>query len=152
MARTVLFVCVENACRSLMAEAMFNAQAPDGWRAISAGTEPAKAPNPRTAGMLREVGLEIPAHAPQLLTGEMLRGSDRQITMGCLDRASCPARLRDLDPTDWGLPDPAGLDDEGFRRVRDELADRVRRLAKELRDGSPSRPRAVSVHPPGRDA
>ena len=62
--RTVLFVCVENAARSLMAEAMFNANPPAGWRATSAGTQPAAAPNPRTGPMLREVGLELPPHPP----------------------------------------------------------------------------------------
>src|SRR5215469_3422971 len=56
LTRTVLFVCVENAARSLMAEAFFNADPPEGWRAISAGTEPAPRPNGRTGPMLREVG------------------------------------------------------------------------------------------------
>ncbi|EQD31231.1 Protein-tyrosine phosphatase, low molecular weight, partial [mine drainage metagenome] len=53
--RTVLFVCVENACRSLMAEAFFGREAPKGWSGHSAGTEPAPCPNPRTAPMLKEV-------------------------------------------------------------------------------------------------
>lgn len=135
MVRTVLFVCVENACRSLMAEAMFNARAPQGWSAVSAGTEPGADANPRTGPMLKEVGLELPPHPPQRLTDEMLRRSDVRITMGCLDRASCPANLKHLDPTDWAMPDPARLDDEGFRRVRDDLAERVRRLLLELSSG-----------------
>lgn len=138
-ARTVLFVCVENACRSLMAEAMFNAIAPPGWMATSAGTAPARAPNPRTGAMLEEIGLSIPTHSPQSLTSERMVDASVRITMGCLDDASCPARLKSLGVVDWGLPDPAKLDDAGFRRVRDELQARVAALARELRS-APSRP------------
>jgi len=130
--RRVLFVCVENACRSLMAEAVFNARAPRGWRAVSAGTEPARAPNPRTAAMLREIGLALPEHLPQGLTSELLDAATVRITMGCLDHQSCPARLRDGPLTDWALPDPAALDDDGFRRVRDEIVRRVAALRDEL--------------------
>src|SRR5579864_7866390 len=130
--RTVLFICVENACRSLMAEAMFNAIAPIGWHATSAGTSPARASNPRTTAMLREIGLSLPAHPPQPLSTEMMVGASERITMGCLDDASCPARLKSLRVADWGLPDPAALDDAGFRRVRDELRARVSTLASEL--------------------
>lgn len=132
VARTVLFICVENAARSLMAEAMFNASPPDGWRAASAGTLPASSPNPRTGPMLREIGLELPAHPPQPLTNEMMTEAAVRVTMGCLDSASCPARLKTLELIDWGLPDPGKLDDAGFRRVRDELKERVDRLRREL--------------------
>jgi arsenate reductase len=130
--KVVLFVCVENACRSLMAEAIFNAAPPSGWRAISAGTAPARAPNPRTAGMLREIGLSLPEHAPQPLTTDVIDGSGVRVTMGCLDHQSCPARLRTAALADWGLPDPASLDDAGFRAVRDEIRRRVRALCSEL--------------------
>ena len=130
--RTVLFVCVENACRSLMAEAMFNGNPAPGWRATSAGTEPTAAPNPRTAGMLHEIGLELPPHPPQLLTDEMLATSRVTVTMGCLDRASCPAKLKVIEVRDWALPDPAKLDDAGFRQVRRDLQARVEGLRREL--------------------
>ncbi len=131
--QTVLFVCVENACRSLMAEAMFNRDAPAGWHAVSAGTSPAQAPNPRTAPMLREIGLDLPSHTPQLLTPAMIEGSKIRVTMGCLDDAACPARLKELEYRDWGLPDPAKLDDAGFRQVRDKLRQQVEGLAREIR-------------------
>ena len=130
--RTVLFVCVENAARSLMAEAMFNANPPAGWRATSAGTQPAAAPNPRTGPMLREIGLELPPHPPQLLTDERMDGSPTVVTMGCLDNESCPARLKTIEVRDWALPDPASLDDDGFRHVRDDLRTRVEGLRREL--------------------
>lgn len=130
--RTVLFVCVENASRSLMAEAMFNSNRLPGWQAISAGTEPATTPNPRTQEMLREIGLELPRHPPQLLTDEMMATSRVTVTMGCLDSESCPAKLKVIEVRDWALPDPARLDDAGFRQVRDDLRTRVEGLRREL--------------------
>jgi arsenate reductase len=130
--RWVLFVCVENSCRSLMAEAMFNAGPPSGWRSTSAGTRPAARVNPRTASMLREVGLELPPHPPQLLTPALLDRARRTVTMGCLSDASCPARLTATAPTDWALADPTTLDDEGFRLVRRELTRLVADLQTEL--------------------
>ena len=130
--KTVLFICVENACRSLMAEAMFNWNPTNGWRAISAGTQPATAPNPRTEGMLHEIGLELPSHPPQLLTDEMMATSNVIVTMGCLDSASCPAKLKVIEVRDWALPDPSTLDDVGFRQVRRELQARVEGLRREL--------------------
>lgn len=133
--RTVLFVCVENAGRSLMAEAFFNACAPAGWRATSAGTEPARTADPRTAPMLREVGADLPTHPPRRLTNDEIESAALRITMGCLDRASCPARLQARPVVDWALPDPARLDDEGFRRVRDDIRERVASLVRELSRG-----------------
>ncbi len=130
--RTALFICVENACRSLIAEAIFNADPPPGWVAISAGTRPAREANPRTGPMLREVGLNLPHHPPQLLTAEMIDRARVRVTMGCLDDASCPARLKTMELRDWSLPDPATLNDEGFRQVRDRIQQLVRSLRAEL--------------------
>lgn len=144
--RIVLFVCVENAGRSRMAEAIFNADAPAGWRAVSAGTRPAPAPHPRTAPMLKEIGLEMPRHPPRLLTPRMIEESEIRVTMGCLDEAACPARLKELEYRDWGLPDPARLDDAGFRAVRDTIRGLVTELIRELR--SDGKPRAPGPVPP----
>ncbi len=130
--RTVLFICIENAARSLMAEATFNANPPPGWKAVSAGTRPSNAPNPRTGPMLQEVGLELPAHPPQPLTEETMQNARIRVTMGCLDDASCPARLKSMELRDWALPDPTRLDDAGFREVRSQIADKVRRLKLEI--------------------
>ena len=130
--KLVLFICVGNSGRSLMAEAMFNAHPPEGWSAISAGTSPASAVNPRTAPMLREIGMDLPSHPPQLLTPEMMEKARVRVTMGCLDDASCPARLKTLELRDWALPDPARQDDAGFRAVRDQLAHLVAALRAEL--------------------
>ena len=130
--RVVLFICIENAGRSLMAEAMFNAHPAPGWTATSAGTRPAGVPNPRTEAMLAEIGLRLPPHPPQLLTNDAMDRAGVRVTMGCLDDASCPAHLRGLELRDWALPDPAKLDDRGFRQVRDQLAGLVRGLRTEL--------------------
>jgi len=130
--RTVLFICVENACRSLLAEAMFNANPPTGWTAVSAGTSPAVAPNARTASMLEELGLHLPEHPPQLLTREMMDAARVRVTMGCLDDASCPAHLKGLELRDWALPDPSKLDDAAFRQIRDRIASLVKGLRSEL--------------------
>ncbi|MFZ0891352.1 MAG: low molecular weight phosphatase family protein [Thermoplasmata archaeon] len=129
--QTVLFVCVENACRSLMAEAIFNAKAPTGWRAISAGTRPASAPNARTAPMLDEIGLRLPRHPPQLLTPDLLHSARICVTMGCLDDASCPSFLRTVEVRDWNLSNPSNLDDSGFRGVRDRLVALIEALLRE---------------------
>ncbi len=127
--RVVLFVCVENAGRSLMAEAIFNANPVPGWKAESAGTAPALTANPRTGPMLAEIGVSLPGHPPRLLSPELIDRARVRITMGCLDHASCPARLKSMELRDWALDDPARLDDAGFRRVRD----RIRSLVGELR-------------------
>jgi arsenate reductase (thioredoxin) len=130
--KVVLFVCVENSGRSLMAEAMFNGNPAPGWTARSAGTRPATTANPRTGPMLREIGLELPGHAPQLLTPETMDRARVRVTMGCLDDESCPARLKEIELRDWALPDPAKLDDAGFREVRDRIAVKVKGLRTEL--------------------
>jgi arsenate reductase (thioredoxin) len=130
--KIVLFVCVENAGRSLMAEAIFNSNPPPGWRALSGGTRPAQRANPRTEMVLAEIGLEVPKHPPQLATPEMIEQAKVRITMGCLDDAECPANLKTLKMVDWALPDPSTLDDGGVRNVRNQIQDRVRGLRTEL--------------------
>ncbi len=82
--------------------------------------------------MLAEIAVSLPTHSPQTLTEGMMAEARVRVTMGCLDDASCPARLKDLELRDWNLPDPARLDDTGFRHVRDEIRDRVERLRREL--------------------
>lgn len=145
--RQVLFICVENAGRSLMAEAIFNADPPPGWVATSAGTRPAAAPNPRTGPLLEEIDLRLPEHAPQMLTQEMMEEAGIRVTLGCLDDASCPARLKSLTVRDWGLEDPAHLDDDGFRRIRGKLVDLILGLRTEI-VASDRRPTDQVPNPP----
>jgi len=93
--KLVLFVCVENTFRSVLSEAIFNAQAPDGWRAESAGVQPAAAINPDVAGLLQEIGIHLGPKAPRTVTPELIPQAQRVITFGCLDQ--CP-RERGASP------------------------------------------------------
>ncbi|RJO61179.1 MAG: arsenate reductase ArsC [Dehalococcoidia bacterium] len=128
--KTVLFVCVHNSSRSQMAEAFFNRLAGGKARAMSAGTQPSEAVNPVVARAMLEAGLDISRNKPKLLTSEMLDKADRVITMGCLDSASCPARL--VTAEDWGLPDPEGKTLAEVIKIRDKIERRVAELLEGL--------------------
>lgn len=126
----ILFVCVENSCRSQMAEAILNKLAEDRGmtiRAMSAGTNPATQVNPLAIQVLREMGIDATHQKPKLLTQEMLKKADRVITMGCLAKDVCPAIF--LPKTeDWGMEDPSGKPIEKFREVRDMIKGKVEEL------------------------
>jgi arsenate reductase (thioredoxin) len=124
----ILFVCVHNAGRSVMAEAFFNALADGRGEAQSAGTIPGEAPHPEVVDAMREVGIDVARHRGRLLTDEMVRSADRVITMGCaVDEGVCPAILY-ADVEDWGLLDPNGQSPERVREIRDEIRRRVSAL------------------------
>jgi len=124
--KTVLFVCVGNAGRSQMAEAFFNQAAGGKARAMSAGTKPASAVDPKTIEVMREVGIDISAARPKSLTMEMLDQAERVVTMGCGVEGVCPASF--VETEDWQLEDPNGKSIEDVRRIRDEIKVRVLRL------------------------
>lgn len=126
---TVLFVCVENAGRSLMAEAFMRRYAPH-VRVASAGTQPAGRPNETVVLAMKEVGIDI-TKRPEALTGEMVRGYSRVVNMGCMDREACPALFAD-EVDDWGIPDPKGKSMEEVRRIRDMIEQKVSALAERL--------------------
>ena len=127
--KTVLFVCVGNAGRSQMAEAFFNHLANGKARAISAGTKPASAVDPKTIEVMREVGIDISAARPKALTMEMLDQADRVVTMGCGVEGVCPASF--VETEDWQLEDPKGKPLEEVRRIRDEIRAKVLKLLEE---------------------
>jgi len=124
--RMVLFVCVGNAGRSQMAEAFFNQAASGKAMALSAGTKPASAVDPRTIEVMREVGIDISRNKPKALTMEMMDQADRVVTMGCGVEGVCPASF--VQTEDWQLEDPKGQPIEEVRRIRDEIRARVLRL------------------------
>jgi arsenate reductase len=128
-----MFVCVHNAGRSQMAEALFNHRSPGAARAVSAGTQPGSQINPAVAEALREVGVDPSGLSPKLLTPELIRHSDRVITMGCGVSESCPALLHG-PMEDWGLDDPAGQPLETVRRIRDQVTAKVDALLREIRE------------------
>lgn len=125
----VLFVCVENANRSQMAEAFARLHGGARVEAHSAGSRPSGVINPKAVRFMAELGYDLSVHGSKSL--EEIEGIDFDavITMGCGD--SCPwvpAKRRE----DWALPDPKHMDDEAYRTVRDDISARVQRLLAEL--------------------
>src|SRR5437667_8544020 len=112
---TVLFVCVENTFRSVLSEALFNAIAPSGWRAESAGVQAATEINPVVPPLLREIGIELGPKKPRTVTPQMIAGATRVVTFGCLDR--CPLGAREK-AEDWPLPGAPGQTMEARRSIR----------------------------------
>jgi arsenate reductase (thioredoxin) len=125
----VLFVCVHNAGRSQMAAALLDHLAAGRVTVRSAGSEPADQINPRVVAAMEELGLDVSREQPKPLTGDAVRAADVVITMGCGD--ACPI-YPGKRYEDWELDDPAEADLDGVRRIRDDIADRVRRLVDEL--------------------
>ena len=125
----VLFVCTHNAGRSQMAAAMLDQQAAGRARATSAGSQPADQLNPAVVAAMAEIGLDISAEFPKLLTNDKVQAADVVITMGCGDACPIYPGKRYLD---WDLADPAGLDLPAVRPIRDDIEQRVRALVAEL--------------------
>ncbi len=124
--QTLVFACVYNAGRSQMAAAFFNELAnPQKARAISAGTEPGPHVHPEVLEVMREMGLDLSAAQPQLLTENLARGASLLVTMGCGEKCPYVAGLR---RDDWPLRDPKGLPINEVRKVRDEVKRRVLEL------------------------
>ncbi len=126
--KRVLFVCVENANRSQMAEAFAHIHGGDRVEALSAGSRPSGVINPKAIRFMSELGYDLSTHVSKSLdeiTGEF----DAVITMGCGDNCPwVPAGRRE----DWALPDPKHMDDDAYRAVRDEISARVAALLVQL--------------------
>lgn len=127
----IIFVCVENAGRSQMAEAFFRKYAPDRFQTSSAGTKPSQKVNPVVSQVMREVGIDLTGRQPKLLSADMLEYSNVTVNMGCMDHESCPA-LFVKDVLDWNISDPKGRSIEEVRRIRDEIETKVKELVKSL--------------------
>ncbi len=113
-----------------MAEAFFNKMTNGKALAISAGTRPAARVNPTVLTAMREIGIDISNHKPQLLTPEILESADRVITMGCSVAEVCPAGF--FTGEDWKLEDPEGQPIEKVRKIRDEIKNRVEVLIQAM--------------------
>ncbi|BBZ51328.1 hypothetical protein MHEI_30450 [Mycobacterium heidelbergense] len=124
-----MFVCVHNAGRSQMAAALLSHKAGGRIEVRSAGTEPADQINPVVVAALAELGVDITAATPKVLTGVAVQASDVVITMGCGD--ACPY-FPGVSYRDWKLPDPAGQPLPTVRAIRDDIAARVESLIAEL--------------------
>jgi arsenate reductase len=115
----LLFVCVENSCRSQMAEGFAHALGQGRVTAFSAGSRPSGQLDVRAVRFMREQGIDLSAQRSKGLDELPPGGWDTVVTMGCGDACPhLPARRR----LDWDLPDPKHLDDDGFRTVRDRIA------------------------------
>ncbi|MFG2963324.1 MULTISPECIES: arsenate reductase ArsC [unclassified Streptomyces] len=126
---SVLFVCVHNAGRSQMAAAFLTHLAGDAVEVRSAGSAPADTVNPAVVEAMSEVGIDVSAETPKILTTEAVRASDVVITMGCGD--TCPV-FPGKTYLDWKLDDPAGQGVAAVRPIRDEIEHRIRTLLADL--------------------
>lgn len=121
--KTFLFACVHNAGRSQMSAAFFNALAdPTKARGISAGTEPGARVHPEVVEAMKEVGIDLSAVKPRILSPQLAAEVDYLITMGC--GAVCPT-IPQVQREDWPLEDPKGKPAERVREIRDDIRDRV---------------------------
>lgn len=126
--KRVLFVCVENANRSQMAEAFAHIHGGKQVEALSAGSKPSGQINPKAVRFMAELGYDLTTHDSKSLD-EIQGEFDAVVTMGCGDNCPwVPARRRE----DWALPDPKHMDDEDYREVRDEISRRVQALLAQL--------------------
>ena len=129
MTPSVLFVCVHNAGRSQMAAAFLRNITGDRIEVRSAGSIPAERINPTATDAMAELGIDIAAEQPKLLTTDAVQASDVVITMGCGD--ACPI-FPGKRYEDWELDDPAGQDLDAVRSIRDDIRARIEQLVTEL--------------------
>jgi arsenate reductase len=126
---TVLFVCLHNAGRSQMSQALFERAADGRHAALSAGTTPGDRVHPEVVEVMRELGIDLADRKPQLLTRELAGQADVVVTMGCGDQCPFIPGKRYID---WELSDPAGKTTDEVRAIRDEVSRRVDELVAQL--------------------
>ncbi len=125
----VLFVCLHNAGRSQMSQALFSAAADGRHEARSAGTSPGDRVHPEVVEVMRERGFDLADRTPRELDMGLAQWADVVVTMGCGD--ACPY-IPGKRYVDWDLPDPKGLPVDEVRAIRDDIDRRVHELAAEL--------------------
>src|SRR5688500_18015671 len=130
---SVLFVCLHNAGRSQMSQALFERAAAGRHVAESAATTPADRVHPEVVGAMRELGVDVSGRTPKLLDRAAAERADVVVTMGCGDGCPYIPGKRYLD---WDLPDPKGLPLAEVRKIRDEIARRVAKLVTDLDSAS----------------
>ena len=127
----ILFVCVENAGRSQMAEAFFKKYAKNQFHVISAGTSPSSHLNPVVVSVMNELGIDLKNQKPQLLSSSMIKNSNKTVNMGCMDKESCPSLfVKDVD--DWNIEDPKGKSIEDVRKIRDQIKNDILNLLNSI--------------------
>ncbi len=131
--KKILFVCVENAGRSQMAEAFFKKYMPKGFEVISAGTKPSSEVNSIVLQAMNEIGIDIKNQTPKHISQQIISESEKAVNMGCIDKESCPALFM-KDVLDWQIPDPKGKSIEEVRKIRDQIKTKVIILIKSLEE------------------
>jgi len=126
---TVLFVCLHNAGRSQMSQALFERAVNQRHTALSAGTTPAKHVHPEVVEVMQELGIDLSEHKPQLLTHELAEQADVLVTMGCGDQCPYIPGKRYID---WDLPDPKGRPLDQVRATREKIERLVGELVNDL--------------------
>lgn len=127
--KRVLFVCVENSCRSQIAEGFARMHGGNDVEAFSAGSRPSGVVNPRAIETMREVGYDLSSHRSKALDHIPNATYDLVATMGCGDE--CPF-VRAEKREDWEIPDPKNMSPDEFRAVRDEIERRVKQTLSHL--------------------
>jgi arsenate reductase len=133
----VLFVCLHNAGRSQMSQALFERAAGGRHSAASAGTQPGERVHPEVVEAMRELDIDLAGRTPRALTRELAEAADVVVTMGCGDDCPYIPGKRYLD---WELEDPKGRPLDEVRATRDEIARKVEGLVAELERGELSPP------------
>ncbi len=128
----ILFVCVENAGRSQIAEGFFRKYSKK-FEVISAGTRPKSELNSMVIEVMQEIGIDITNQKPKLISKNMIQNSFKTVNMGCMDKESCPS-LFVKDILDWKIEDPSGKTINEVRKIRDEIKFEVLELIKKLED------------------
>jgi arsenate reductase len=129
-----LFVCLHNAGRSQMSQALFERAAGQRHSARSAGTTPGERVHPEVVEVMNELGIDLSGRQPKKLTREDAEWADVVVTMGCGDECPYIPGKRYID---WDLPDPKGQPVEIVRETRDEIESRVEALLEELNAPTP---------------
>lgn len=131
--KKILFVCVENAGRSQMAEAFFRKYMPKGFEAISAGTIPSAQINPIVLQVMKEIDIDLENQTPKHISQQIIDESKKIINMGCIDKESCPSLFM-KDITNWQIPDPKGKLIEEVREIREQIKTKVMILIKSIEE------------------
>jgi arsenate reductase (thioredoxin) len=126
---SVLFICLHNAGRSQMSQALFERAAAGRHTALSAGTTPAEHVHPEVITVMHELDIDLSRQRPRPLTAKLAEQADLVITMGCGD--ACPV-IPGKRYVDWDLPDPRGRPLDEVRATRDVIQQRVAALVDEL--------------------
>ncbi|MCX5687743.1 MAG: arsenate reductase ArsC [Candidatus Omnitrophica bacterium] len=130
--KKVLFVCIENSCRSQMAEGFAKRLGKGIIEAYSAGSKPSGEVNPMAIEVMKEKGIDISSHKSKGFFNLNVKDFDYSVTLGCQD--ICPFVPADTH-IEWAIPDPKGRDKEFFRKIASVIESKIMTLIKEIKDG-----------------